>query len=62
MNLQVDADTSLYITETLITHSFYHPHHLSSFGGGAVVARSSDFNDQIQSIVHWGRACRCRTT
>jgi CDP-6-deoxy-D-xylo-4-hexulose-3-dehydrase len=58
MNLQVDG-TSLYEHGDLITHSFYHPHHLSSFGGGAVVAPAPDLQDQVQSIVHWGRACRC---
>jgi dTDP-4-amino-4,6-dideoxygalactose transaminase len=58
MNLQVDG-LSLYELGDLVTHSFYHPHHLSSFGGGAVVAQSSEFNDHIQSIVHWGRSCRC---
>lgn len=58
MNLKVDGE-SLYQLADLTTHSFYHPHHLSSFGGGAVVSPSSEINDQIQSIVHWGRSCRC---
>jgi CDP-6-deoxy-D-xylo-4-hexulose-3-dehydrase len=58
MNLEVDG-TPIYGHGDLIMHSFYHPHHLSSFGGGAVVVRSCEFHDQVQSIVHWGRACRC---
>lgn len=43
----------------LIAHSFYHPHHLSAYGGGALVARKTRDHDEIQSIIHWGRACRC---
>ena len=58
MNLQVDG-MPIYEHGDLITHSFYHPHHLSSFGGGAVVVRSRELHDQVQSIVHWGRSCRC---
>jgi len=58
MNLQVEG-TSLYEHGDLVTHSFYHPHHLSSFGGGAVIARSPEIHDHMQSIVHWGRSCRC---
>ena len=58
MSLQVDG-TNLYEHGDLITHSFYHPHHLSSFGGGAVVVPSRDLHVHVQSIVHWGRSCRC---
>lgn len=58
MNLTVDG-RSLYEYGDLVTHSFYHPHHLNSFGGGAVVEPLPDLHDDIQSIVHWGRACRC---
>lgn len=43
----------------LIAHSFYHPHHLSAYGGGALVARSARDHDEVESIIHWGRACRC---
>jgi len=59
MNLTVDG-RSLYEYGDLVTHSFYHPHHLNSFGGGAVVERLPDLHEDIQSIVHWGRACRCQ--
>ena len=43
----------------ITTLSFYHPHHLSSYGGGAVIC--SDREDYIlcDSIAHWGRACKC---
>ena len=58
MGLQVEG-ASLYGFGDVVTHSFYHPHHLSSFGGGAVVVNSAELHDQVQSIVHWGRACRC---
>jgi CDP-6-deoxy-D-xylo-4-hexulose-3-dehydrase len=49
----------IYDYGDVITHSFYHPHHLSAFGGGAVVTRSRELHDQLQSIMHWGRECRC---
>ncbi|HEV7405623.1 MAG TPA: DegT/DnrJ/EryC1/StrS family aminotransferase [Chthoniobacteraceae bacterium] len=58
MSLQAEG-ASVYDFGDLITHSFYHPHHLSSFGGGAVVASSPELHDLVQSVVHWGRACRC---
>jgi CDP-6-deoxy-D-xylo-4-hexulose-3-dehydrase len=58
MNLQVDG-SSIYEYGDVITHSFYHPHHVSSFGGGAVIAQLPEAHNQIQSIVHWGRSCRC---
>ena len=58
MGLQVEG-SSLYRFGDVVTHSFYHPHHLSAFGGGAVAVDSTELHDQVQSIVHWGRACRC---
>ena len=58
MNLSAEG-AGIYEYGDLITHSFYHPHHLSGYGGGAVVTRDVELNDSIQSIVHWGRACRC---
>jgi CDP-6-deoxy-D-xylo-4-hexulose-3-dehydrase len=39
------------------TFSFYHPHHLSSFGGGAVIARDPGLARVVESLSHWGRAC-----
>ncbi len=43
----------------LTTWSFYHPHHLSSFGGGAVISLDEDLQRTVESIAHWGRACTC---
>ena len=42
-----------------ITWSFYHPHHLSAYGGGCVVCRNLEDFSLVDSIVHWGRACKC---
>ena len=58
LNLCVQ-DRSIYEFGDVITHSFYHPHHLSSFGGGGVVVNSKEWHEHAQSLVHWGRACRC---
>ena len=41
------------------TWSFYHPHHLSSFGGGAVSSPHPDWQRLTESITHWGRECTC---
>ena len=43
----------------MVTWSFYHPHHLSSYGGGAVYACRLDDYILCDSIAHWGRACKC---
>lgn len=43
----------------LTTLSFYHPHHLSSYGGGAVISNSKEDYILCDSIAHWGRACKC---
>lgn len=44
---------------TLTTYSFYHPHHLSTYGGGAVVSTDEARHRRLESIAHWGRACTC---
>ena len=41
------------------TWSFYHPHHLSSFGGGAVSSPHKEWQSLVESIIHWGRQCTC---
>lgn len=41
------------------TFSFYHPHHLSSYGGGAVLCNNLSDHILCDSIAHWGRACKC---
>ena len=43
----------------LTTWSFYHPHHLSAYGGGAVIASNERLQRKLESITHWGRACTC---
>lgn len=43
----------------LTTWSFYHPHHLSAFGGGAVIAHDPALRRRVESLTHWGRACTC---
>jgi CDP-6-deoxy-D-xylo-4-hexulose-3-dehydrase len=58
MNLSVDGLQS-HDWADLVTWSFYHPHHLSAFGGGAVIAANRDLRRRVESISHWGRACTC---
>lgn len=43
----------------ITTLSFYHPHHLSSYGGGAVISTNREDYILCDSIAHWGRACKC---
>lgn len=43
----------------ITTLSFYHPHHLSSYGGGAVITLNREDALLADSICHWGRACKC---
>lgn len=42
-----------------VTWSFYHPHHLSSYGGGCIVCGTAEDFALVDSVVHWGRACKC---
>ena len=44
---------------TLSTWSFYHPHHLSAYGGGAVLSPDAKWRQRVESLSHWGRACTC---
>ena len=46
----------------LCTWSFYHPHHLSSYGGGAVITLNEADFVLCDSICHWGRLCTCHTS
>ena len=43
----------------ITTLSFYHPHHLSSYGGGAVICANKEDYILCDSIAHWGRDCKC---
>lgn len=52
-------DKPIYTYGDIVTWSFYHPHHLSSYGGGAVYAKDLDDFILCDSIAHWGRACKC---
>lgn len=52
-------DRPVYSYGDIVTWSFYHPHHLSSYGGGAVYAATQEDFILCDSIAHWGRACKC---
>lgn len=54
-----DSDDQYYKFGNITTLSFYHPHHLSSYGGGAVICAGKDDYILCDSIAHWGRACKC---
>lgn len=43
----------------ITTWSFYHPHHLSSYGGGGVITLNKSDYILVDSIAHWGRSCKC---
>jgi CDP-6-deoxy-D-xylo-4-hexulose-3-dehydrase len=43
----------------LTTWSFYHPHHISAYGGGAVIAHDPERHRLVESVAHWGRECTC---
>ncbi len=59
MDLRGEDGTPLHQLGDMTTWSFYHPHHLSSFGGGAVLAASEELYRLADSVSHWGRACSC---
>jgi dTDP-4-amino-4,6-dideoxygalactose transaminase len=58
MNLHAE-NKLIYEFGDIVTHSFYHPHHLSSYGGGAVIVNDMEMYKIIESITHWGRKCLC---
>lgn len=58
MDLRVEGRPA-HAHGTVTTWSFYHPHHLSSFGGGAAIANDARTQRLLESITHWGRACTC---
>lgn len=58
MNLKYDGK-SIHQYGDIVTHSFYHPHHMSSYGGGAVINGSKKMHMLAESITHWGRSCTC---
>ena len=58
LNLQI-AGKPAFEHGDICTWSFYHPHHLSSYGGGAVITLNEDDFVLCDSISHWGRLCTC---
>ena len=55
----VEGGRPIHALADVTTYSFYHPHHLSSFGGGAVICRDPTLTRVVESVVHWGRECTC---
>ena len=58
MHLDVDGAPA-HLFGDVSAWSFYHPHHLSSFGGGAVSSPHAEYRAICESITHWGRLCSC---
>nr|WP_320133462.1 DegT/DnrJ/EryC1/StrS family aminotransferase [uncultured Holophaga sp.] len=58
MDLRIEGHPA-HASGTLTTWSFYHPHHLSSYGGGGIISPDPEWRDRVESIVHWGRVCTC---
>ncbi len=59
IELRDKSGKQYYTYGDITTWSFYHPHHLSSYGGGAVITLNKEDAMLIDSICHWGRACKC---
>lgn len=59
LHLTDENDTEYFKYGDITTWSFYHPHHLSSYGGGAVITLNKEDAMLIDSICHWGRSCKC---
>ena len=58
LGMEVSGDP-IYTFGDITTLSFYHPHHMSSYGGGAVITINQEDYIMADSAVHWGRACKC---
>ena len=58
IRLEIDGKPAFAYGD-MLTWSFYHPHHLSSYGGGGVISLNRGDYILLDSIIHWGRACRC---
>lgn len=59
LDLRDENDCQFFSYGDITTWSFYHPHHLSSYGGGAVITLNQDDAMLVDSICHWGRSCKC---
>lgn len=58
LNMQIEGKLAFEYGD-ICTWSFYHPHHLSSYGGGAVITLNETDFTLCDSIIHWGRLCTC---
>lgn len=58
LGMKVDS-RQIFEYGDITTWSFYHPHHLSAYGGGGVITLNKDDYILVDSIAHWGRACKC---
>lgn len=56
MAMRIDGAPIAHFADAT-TLSFYHPHHLSSYGGGAVLTHDPELARLVESVSHWGRAC-----
>lgn len=56
MHMRIDG-IPIHALADATTWSFYHPHHMSSYGGGAVTVRDPSLLPVLESVTHWGRAC-----
>ena len=61
LDLQINGKQAFEYGD-ICTWSFYHPHHLSSYGGGAVITLNEADFILCDSICHWGRLCTCHTS
>lgn len=58
LDMEIDGKPA-FMYGDMATWSFYHPHHLSSYGGGAVICLNEKDYALVDSIIHWGRSCKC---
>jgi CDP-6-deoxy-D-xylo-4-hexulose-3-dehydrase len=59
MGMKTADGNPMHTLGDITTWSFYHPHHLSAYGGGAVLSSTPELYRIADSISHWGRACTC---
>lgn len=55
----LEGDVPYFMYGDMTTWSFYHPHHLSSYGGGGIICLNREDYFLVDSIGHWGRSCKC---
>lgn len=58
LGMEIDG-VPAFMYGDIFTWSFYHPHHMSSYGGGGVITLSQEDYLLADSIAHWGRSCKC---